>query len=111
MKTVFIDGSAGTTGLRIYERLQARQDIALMTLPDELRKDPAAKREALNSCDLAFLCLPDAAAMEDVQLVENPDTIGRLSTELLLGLLADMESGELRRELEGTIRAELRRRK
>ena len=75
MKTVFIDGSAGTTGLRIYERLQARQDIALMTLPDELRKDPAAKREALNSCDLAFLCLPDAAAMEDVQLVENPDVV------------------------------------
>ncbi len=75
MKTVFIDGSAGTTGLRIYERLQARQDISLMTLPDALRKDPAAKREALNSCDLAFLCLPDAAAIEAAQMVSNPNVV------------------------------------
>ena len=71
MKTVFIDGSAGTTGLRIYERLSARQDLQLMTLPDEVRKDPEARKQALNSCDVAFLCLPDAAAMEAVSLIEN----------------------------------------
>ena len=71
MKTVFIDGSAGTTGLRIFERLSARQDLELVTLPEELRKDPAARKKALNSCDVAFLCLPDAAAMEAVSLIEN----------------------------------------
>lgn len=72
MKRVFIDGSAGTTGLRIRERLQQRDDITVITLSEELRKDPAARKEALNSCDAAFLCLPDAAAMEAVSMVENP---------------------------------------
>ena len=71
MKKVFIDGSAGTTGLRIFERLSARQDLELMILPDEVRKDPAARKQALNSCDVAFLCLPDAAAIEAVSLMEN----------------------------------------
>ena len=71
MKTVFIDGSAGTTGLRIYERLSARKDLQLMILPDAVRKDPEARKQALNSCDVAFLCLPDAAAMEAVSLIEN----------------------------------------
>lgn len=75
MKRVFIDGSAGTTGLRIRERLQSRRDISLITLPDELRKDAGARRDALNSADVAFLCLPDAAAIESVSLVENPDTV------------------------------------
>ncbi len=73
MKRVFIDGSAGTTGLRIRERLEAREDISLVTLPEALRKDPAARKEALNSCDAAFLCLPDAAAVEALSMVENPD--------------------------------------
>ncbi len=73
MKRVFIDGSAGTTGLRIRERLEARADISLVVLPEELRKDPAARKEALNSCDAAFLCLPDPAAIEAVGMVENPD--------------------------------------
>lgn len=72
MKKVFIDGSAGTTGLRIRERLEGRSDITLITLPEELRKDPGARKEALNSCDAAFLCLPDGAAMEAVAMVENP---------------------------------------
>ena len=71
MKTVFIDGSAGTTGLRIYERLSAREDLQLVKLPEELRKDPEARKQALNNCDVAFLCLPDAAAMESVSLIEN----------------------------------------
>ena len=71
MKKVFIDGSAGTTGLRIYERLEARRDLCLMTLSDEKRKDAEARREMLNSCDIAFLCLPDAAAIEAVSMIEN----------------------------------------
>ena len=74
MAKVFIDGSAGTTGLRIYERLSERDDITLITLPDELRKDTAARKQALNSADIAFLCLPDAAAIEAVSLVDNPNT-------------------------------------
>lgn len=71
MKKVFIDGKAGTTGLRIYERLSERSDIELMLLPEEKRKDVEARREALNTCDIAFLCLPDAAAVESVGLIEN----------------------------------------
>ncbi len=74
MKTVFIDGSAGTTGLRIYERLAGRTDLSLIRLPEEKRKDTAARREALNSADIAFLCLPDAAAIEAVSLIENDQT-------------------------------------
>ncbi len=75
MKKVFIDGSAGTTGLRIRERLAARQDLELLILPEELRKDASARRDALNAADVAFLCLPDAAAVESVQMVENPATV------------------------------------
>lgn len=74
MFKVFIDGSAGTTGLRIRERLQSRDDIELITLSEELRKDTEARKEALNSADIAFLCLPDAAAVEAVSLVENDTT-------------------------------------
>lgn len=73
MKKVFIDGSAGTTGLRIYERLSQRKDLQLITLPENVRKDVGARKDALNSVDLAFLCLPDDAAREAVAMVENPD--------------------------------------
>lgn len=75
MTKVFIDGSAGTTGLRIYDRLSVRKDIELIILSDELRKDINARKDAINKCDVAFLCLPDAAAVEAVSLVENPDTV------------------------------------
>ena len=75
MKKVFIDGSAGTTGLRIRERLAARRDLELVVLPEETRKDPAARADALNGADVAFLCLPDAAAVEAVALVANPATV------------------------------------
>ena len=75
MKRVFIDGSAGTTGLRIRERLSSRADLELVVLQDEVRKDVSARRDALNSCDVAFLCLPDAAAIEAVSLVESPNTV------------------------------------
>ena len=75
MKKVFIDGSAGTTGLRIRERLAQRSDLEVVVLPDEVRKDVEARRAALNAADVAFLCLPDAAAIEAVSLVENPETV------------------------------------
>lgn len=75
MKKIFIDGKAGTTGLRIEERLSARDDIEIVTLPDELRKDPVAKKEILNNVDIAFLCLPDAAAKEAVAMIENPNVV------------------------------------
>ncbi len=71
MTKVFIDGSAGTTGLRIRERLADRRDIELITLSEELRKDLSARSDALNSADVAFLCLPDAAAKEAVSLIES----------------------------------------
>ena len=74
MTNVFIDGSAGTTGLRIRERLAEREGIELITLPEERRKDLEARRQALNSADIAFLCLPDAAAIEAVGLVDNDHT-------------------------------------
>lgn len=71
MTNVFIDGSAGTTGLRIADRLALRQDIALIRLPEELRKDPEARKEAIHSADIVFLCLPDAAAVEAVALASD----------------------------------------
>ena len=74
MTKVFIDGSAGTTGLRIFERLSSRTDIELMTLSNDLRKDRNARQEMLNQADIAFLCLPDQAAMEAVSLIENDNT-------------------------------------
>ncbi len=74
MTKVFIDGSAGTTGLRIADRLKERSDIELITLPDADRKDPKKRKEAVNFADICFLCLPDEAARETVAMVENPDT-------------------------------------
>ena len=74
MKTkVFIDGSEGTTGLRIHERLDNRDDIELLTIAPELRKDPAELSRLINSSDITFLCLPDSAAREAVALVTNPN--------------------------------------
>lgn len=72
---IFIDGSAGTTGLRIKDRLMKRSDVDLTTLSEEQRKDTESRKQALNSAQVAFLCLPDAAAVEAVELVENPDTV------------------------------------
>lgn len=71
MTKVFIDGSAGTTGLRIHERLAEREDIFCIILPDEVRKDPSARREAMAQADVAFLCLPDAAAIEAAELARD----------------------------------------
>lgn len=75
MKKIFIDGSAGTTGLRIAERIESRKDIEIIRLTEENRKDLNARKEALNSADIAFLCLPDDAAIEAVSLIENENTV------------------------------------
>ena len=75
MAKVFIDGSAGTTGLRIHERLANRNELEFITLADEVRKDINARKEAINSADIVFLCLPDAAAKEAVALCENSNTV------------------------------------
>lgn len=72
--SVFIDGAAGTTGLEIRERLAGRTDLLVVTLDENRRKDPAARREALNDTDFVILCLPDDAALEAVALIDNSRT-------------------------------------
>lgn len=73
-KSVFIDGAAGTTGLEIADRLAGRAEFTLITLDDDRRKDPAAKREALNDADFVILCLPDDAAKEAVAMTTSATT-------------------------------------
>lgn len=76
MKTkVFIDGSEGTTGLRIFERFQNRDDIELLQIDSALRKDPQERKKLINASDITFLCLPDEAAREAVSLVENENVV------------------------------------
>ncbi len=75
MKKVFIDGSEGTTGLRIFERFQIRDDIELLKIDSDKRKDPEEIKKFINASDITFLCLPDAAAREAVELCDNPDTV------------------------------------
>lgn len=75
MTKIFIDGSAGTTGLRIRERLSLRNDVEIISLSEELRKDEKARKDALNKADIAFLCLPDDAARESVSFIENKNTV------------------------------------
>ncbi|MDQ7981700.1 N-acetyl-gamma-glutamyl-phosphate reductase [Paraburkholderia sp. SARCC-3016] len=70
---VFIDGDQGTTGLQIHERLRNRTDLRLVTLPAAERKDARRRAQAINACDIAILCLPDAAAREAVNAIVNPD--------------------------------------
>lgn len=71
--TVFIDGDQGTTGLQIHDRLRGRTDLRLVTLPPDERKDAARRAQAINECDVAILCLPDAAAREAVGFIRNSD--------------------------------------
>lgn len=75
MTKIFIDGSAGTTGLRIHERLSTRKDLEILEISEQLRKDDAARSDFLNQADVAFLCLPDAAAVEAAAMVTNPNTV------------------------------------
>lgn len=90
---VFVDGSAGTTGLEIVNRLTAREDISLVTLSEEMRKDAAARKDAMLSSDLAVLCLPDEAAVEAVSFAEgsgvkiiDASTAHRVSPDFVYGL-------------------------
>lgn len=71
---IYIDGKEGTTGLQIYERLGARDDLELLLIDPDKRKDTAERRRLLNAADIVFLCLPDAAAREAVSLIENDHT-------------------------------------
>ena len=71
---VYIDGKEGTTGLQIYDRLAKRDDIQLLLIDEDKRKDPAERKKLMDASDIVFLCLPDAAAIEAVALVENPNT-------------------------------------
>lgn len=72
--SVFIDGAVGTTGLEIADRLAGRDEFTLVTLPEQRRKDDAARAEALNCADFVILCLPDEAARAAVAMIENPRT-------------------------------------
>lgn len=71
MKKIFIDGKDGTTGLKIYKRFESRDDIELMLIDPEKRKDAKERARLINESDITFLCLPDAASIEAVSLVEN----------------------------------------
>ncbi|MBQ3004869.1 MAG: N-acetyl-gamma-glutamyl-phosphate reductase, partial [Clostridia bacterium] len=73
MYKVFIDGSEGTTGLRIFERFEKRDDIELIKISSELRKDPDERRRMFEKADIAFLCLPDVAAIESAELAKDAD--------------------------------------
>ena len=108
-KKIFIDGSAGTTGLKIRERLMERPELELIALPGEKRKDPAARAAALNAADLAFLCLPDDAAREAVSLLTDPDTV-LVDTSTAHRTAPDWAYGfpELGRAFEDRVRASKR---
>lgn len=99
MTKVFIDGSQGTTGLRIFDRLSARKDIELITLPEDLRKDLDARTSAINSSDITFLCLPDAAAIEAVSgakesvKILDTSTAHRTSEQWIYGFPEVFENG------------------
>lgn len=71
---VYIDGQSGTTGLQIYDRIGAREDLELLRIDDDKRHDKDARHEFINAADVVFLCLPDEGAIEAVSLVENPET-------------------------------------
>ena len=75
MKKIFIDGSQGTTGLKIYKRFENRNDIELLHIDEEKRKDPKERAKMINTSDITFLCLPDTASVEAVSLVENDNVV------------------------------------
>lgn len=75
MYKVFIDGNQGTTGLRLFDRLKERNDIELIHIDDDKRKDRDERRRLINASDISFLCLPDEAAKESVSLCENENTV------------------------------------
>jgi N-acetyl-gamma-glutamyl-phosphate reductase len=109
MTKVFIDGKEGTTGLRIYDRLAQRADLQMLSLPERERKNPSLRKELLNSCDVAILCLPEDAAIEACNMVEekhvriiDPSTAHRIADGWVYGLPEAWDGGwEL---LEGAAR-------
>lgn len=74
MVKLFIDGQEGTTGLQIHDRIKSRDDIELLEIPNEKRKDPVVKSQYLNSADIVIMCLPDSAARESVAMINNDHT-------------------------------------
>ena len=72
---IFVDGQHGTTGLKIHEMLEGRDEIELLSIKEEEKKDLNKRKELLNSADLVFLCLPDVASKESVNLIENENDI------------------------------------
>lgn len=107
MKTkIFIDGSEGTTGLRIHERFAQRDDIELLPIAAELRKDAGERKRLINASDITFLCLPDAAAREAVSLVEN-ENVRIIDTSTAHRTEADWAYGfpELSKEHREAVRA------
>ncbi|MEA4914332.1 MAG: N-acetyl-gamma-glutamyl-phosphate reductase [Christensenella sp.] len=109
MTKVFIDGKEGTTGLRIFDRLSQRADLQLLTLPERERKNPALRREMLNACDVAILCLPEDAALEACEMVTephvriiDPSTAHRIATDWVYGLPEAWDGGW--EQLEGATR-------
>lgn len=109
MTKVFIDGKEGTTGLRIFDRLSQRADLQLLTLPERERKNPALRREMLNACDVAILCLPEDAALEACEMVTephvriiDPSTAHRIAKDWVYGLPEAWDGGW--EQLEGATR-------
>ena len=109
MTKIFIDGKEGTTGLRIYDRLSQRADLSMLTLPERERKNPALRKELLNSCDVAILCLPEDAALEACDMVEekhvriiDPSTAHRIADGWVYGLPEAWDGGW--DQLEGAAR-------
>src|SRR5688500_9545954 len=100
MPTVFIDGREGTTGLQIHERLRGRSELELLEIPGEKRKDAGARRELVNAADFLITCLPDAAAIESIAMIDNPrtrvldpSTAHRTATGWVYGF-AELEPGQ-----------------
>ena len=100
MTKVFIDGKEGTTGLRIYDRLSQRSDLTMLTLPERDRKNPVLRKELLNGCDVAILCLPEDAAVEACTMVEeehvriiDPSTAHRIAEDWVYGLPEAFDGG------------------
>ena len=100
MTKVFIDGKEGTTGLRIFDRLSLRDDLEILTLPERERKNPELRRQQLNACDVAILCLPEDAAIEACEMIESPDvriidpsTAHRIADDWVYGLPEVLDNG------------------